>query len=74
MMKAKLILIALCLCVVAASQFSQQTYAKGFNDGVASIEQPAFDSYVHFARQMQVETKQHKSPAKANDVFAKAGF
>lgn len=70
MMKAKLILIAFCLCVIGASQL----YFKGFRDSEEYEKQVAFDDYVNFARQMKVET--HKKPAKikADDIFARAGF
>ena len=52
-LKVKLILIAFCLCAVAGSQL----YLKGFYDGIASIDQEAFDSYAHFAKPFQSAVK-----------------
>jgi hypothetical protein len=63
--KVRLILLAFCLMAVAASQISEQSFARGFREGIASTDQDAFDAYVHFARQMHVET--HKT-AKAHDA------
>lgn len=68
MFKVKMILLAVCLSAVAGSGL----YAKGWGDGIASIDQEAFDSYVHFAKQLHHE--QHKHPHAKADVFAKAGF
>ena len=61
MLKIKLILIALCLCVVGLSQL----YLKGFDDGNKSADGEAFDAYTTFAQKMKDDKHRH---AKAKDV------
>lgn len=56
MFKVQLTLIAAGLLMAAGSQ----VYSFGFNKGIASIDQEAFDSYAHFAEQMQRETHHTK--------------
>ncbi len=51
LLKTKIALLAFCLAAVAASSL----YLKGVDDGIAAVDQEAFDSYVHFAKQMHVE-------------------
>jgi len=58
-LKVKLILIAFCMFAVAASQF----YTKGVDDGIATVDAEAFESYTHFAKQMKAET--HKASHEA---------
>lgn len=56
MLKAKLVIMALCIGVVAGANL----YQKGMVDGIASLDQEAFESYTHFAKQMQTESKPKK--------------
>lgn len=67
-LKVRLILLAFCLAAVAASQL----YLKGFDAGIASVDQEAFDSYVHFAKQMRVEAHRpdHKRVERDDTVWA----
>jgi hypothetical protein len=51
MLKAKLALLAFCLAAVAGSQL----YLSDFDEGIASVDREAFDSYTHFAREMRSE-------------------
>ncbi|HEX3747631.1 MAG TPA: hypothetical protein VHW09_27035 [Bryobacteraceae bacterium] len=50
-LKAKLSLIALCLMAVGGSSL----YLKGIDDGIASVDEEAFNAYTHFAKQMHPE-------------------
>ena len=62
MFKTKLVLLAFCLTAVAGSE----VYFKGVNDGIASVDAEAFESYTHFAKQMRHET--HRMHAKAHEA------
>jgi hypothetical protein len=56
-LKVKLILIAFCLCAVAASQF----YLRGFDAGIQSVDDDALTAYIHFAKPFQAKVKQDKA-------------
>jgi hypothetical protein len=69
--KVKLVLIAFCMVPIAYGV----GHAQGITAGIAQVDQEAFDAYIPVARAVQQQKKimsHHK--AKADDVFAKAGF
>ena len=69
-LKAKLILFAFCLLAVAGSWL----YFKGLDDGVAAVDQQAFDAYAHFAKPMQAAVHHAKAkpanPTKDTSVWS----
>lgn len=69
MFKAKLIIMAFCLCVVAGSH----VYFKGVDDGIAAIDEQAFQAYTDLAKPVH---EVHHKHAKAVDstVWAAAGI
>lgn len=68
--KVKTVLALFCLAAVAGSQL----YFKGMRDAIEDEKQQAFNEYVAFAKPFQAEVKRMKHEAKADDVFARAGF